>query len=861
MMRISIKIMWRNMTSYIKHPASHIVCGVLFIAVAMVLSGCTDRFAEYEDEEPEWLGPNVYDYLERRGDCRYFCQLIQDCGYYESLKRTGSNTLFFSPDSCFESFFRSEEAVRRGYTSYDRLPQSMKYLMLRSCMVENSQLIERLSQTDHGGTLFRRTTLMEVEDTIPLVGYGDVPHNVYFDRYKDEHMRLLMDASPWTLVQFFPDVMKSLKITDDDMKYICGEGASTQQTFLFQSRIVNQDITCKNGYLHELDRICMMPDNMAGYIRREDRLSTFNHLMDRFCEPVLFRTTSGGERIYELRYFNESAAHPHKTDIDGKISPGTLYFDPGWNLYQYGSSGAAGNHAYEGDMAAMFVPTNEAMDEYFSADPEAEGHDIYVSFGGDWDNVPDQIAADLLKNHQLSSFVNSTPSHFATLKDMAGYDMEISKDNIVGAYVARNGVVYLINKVLPPLDYRSVMGPVKVDQNLKIFNLAMGDSYCQFQYYLRSLKSTYNFFVTPDAYMNSYLDPISAGYTGVRLNSTWDFRLNPNTNAIEAVIRNGMTGDSIGINTSGGISGGLTSRLTDILNQQTLVGQVDPTQEWYVTKGYAPLRLLWGGGRVVAAQGAGNAEPIDVLDEYEKTNGTTRYLKGILRTSPYSVYALLRKHAGASASGSDDDKFKAFYDMCEYCGLFEKNPTLSCAAIDYRLSFLNQYHYSLYIPGNTGVERAVADGVVPSIADIENCQLTPDEEAAGMDLQEKREALRQRMIRFVRYHVQDYSVMIGGERRAEAEFLSNTLNDTTHKFYPVYVSQDGSGIALLDAYNYQRRRRGQSYETVTVSGELNNLMARDLIVNSAATTAATGIETYSYSVMHLLEDGKYLRFE
>jgi len=130
-----------------------------------------------------------------------------------------------------------------------------------------------------------------------------------------------------------------------------------------------------------------------------------------------------------------------------------------------------------------------------------------------------------------------------------------------------------------------------------------------------------------------------------------------------------------------------------------------------------------------------------------------------------------------------------------------------------------------------------------------------------MDLEEKREALRQRMIRFVRYHVQDYSVIVNGEARSEAEFLSNTLNESTHKFYPIYVDQDGSNIQLLDNYNYQRKRRGQGYEKVKVSGELNNLLARDLIVNSAATTAATGIETYSYSVMHLLEDGKYLRFE
>lgn len=834
---------------------------VIGLGLTLFVTSCTDRFEEEENNEPAWLGPNVYDYLEQRGDCRYFCQLIRDCGYYESMKRTGSNTLFFSPDSCFETFFRSADAVKKGYTSYDKLPQSMKYMMLRSCMVENAQLIERLSKTDHGGTLFRRTTMMELEDTIPVVTYADMPHNVYFDRYKDGEMKLLMDASPWTLVQFFPDVMSALKITDKDMKYICGDGASIDRTYLFQSRIVRQDITCKNGYLHELDRICMVPDNMAGYIRNENRLSTFNHLMDRFCEPVLYRTTVDGERIYELRYFNESVSHPHRTDIDGRIAPGMLYFDPGWNLYQYGSSGTNSNNAYEGDMAAMFVPTNEAMAEYFSADPNAEGHDIYESFGGSWDNVPDQIAADLLKNHQLSSFVNSTPSHFGTLKDMAGYDMEIKEDNIVGSYVARNGIVYLINKVLPPLDYRSVMGPVKVDQGLKIFNLAMGDNYCQFQYYLRSLKSTFNFFVTPDEYMKDYLDPISAGYSGVRMNSIYDFRLNTNTNTIEAVVRNAATGDSIGINTSGGISGALTSRLTDILNQQTLVGEIIPGQEWYITKGYAPIRLVWAGDKVVAAQGAGNASPIDVIDEYDKTNGATRYLNGILRTSPYSMYNILRQHAGTSASGSVDDKFKAFYDMCEYCGLFEKNPTTTCAAIDYRLSFLSQYHYSAYIPGNDGVEAAIGDGIIPSISDIENCSLTPEEEAAGLDLEEKREMLRQRMIRFIRYHIQDYSIIVGGQYENEGQFLSSTLNTRTNKFYPIYVDQDGSNVRILDNYNYQRRRQGLSFEKVDVSSELNNIMARDLIVNSAATTAATGIETYSYSVIHLLEDGKYLRFE
>lgn len=834
---------------------------IALACMAVMFGACEDKFASHEDHEPAWLGPNVYDYLSERGDCKYFCRLIEDCGYYETMKRTGSNTLFFSPDSTFEKWFKSEEAIKKGYTSYDKLPLSMKYLLLRSCMIENAQLIERLSLTDHGGVMFRRTTLMEVEDTIPVVSYEDMPHNAYFEAFKDEPIRMLMDGSRWTLVQFFPEVMSALKLTDNDMKYICGPDASTKETYLFQSRIVNKDITCKNGYLHELDKLCMVPNNMAGYIRSEKSLSKFNHLMERFCEPVVYRTTADGEKIYQLQYFNESMAHPHKTDVNGKAAPGLLYFDPSWNLYQNGSSSGSGRNPYESDMAAMFVPTNEAMDAYFSADPSAEGNDIYMSFDGDWDKVPDQIAADLLKNHQMSSFVNSVPSHFKTLKDMAGYEMEISEENIVGSYVGRNGIVYLVNKVLPPLDYRSVMGPVKVDQGLKIFNLAMGDGYCQFQYYLRSLKSTYNFFVTPDSLMVDYLDPISAGYSGVRKNSIWNFRINPNSNTIEAVIHNGVTGDSIGINTAGGTSGALTSRLNDIMNQHTLVGELTPGREWYITKGYAPLRVVWSGAEVVGVQGAGNAEPLKVIDQYDKTNGVTRYLNGILRTSPNSVYSVLRQHAGTSASGSIDDQFKAFYDMCDFCSLFEKNPTTTCAAIDYRLSFLSQYHYNMYVPTNAGVAQAIADGVVPSIDDVNNCTLTAEEEAQGLDLAAKKDELKRRIERFVRYHVQDYSVMVNGELMQENELLSATLNDVTHKFYPIFVTQDGSKLEVMDYYNHQRKRNGQSAVSVTVSADLNNIMTRDLIVNSSATSAATGIETYSYTTIHQLEDGKYLRFE
>jgi uncharacterized surface protein with fasciclin (FAS1) repeats len=831
----------------------------LAVWAMFALSACEEGLSYLEEEEPDWLGANIYDYLKDRGDCTNYVRLIEDCGYTETMRHTGSNTLFFSSDSTFETYFKSEAAIKAGVTSYDKMPPSMKYLLMRNGIVSNAQLVERLSVSDKGGTMFRRTTMMDIEDTIPLVHYADMPKNALFDKFKDQSVRMYMDASTWTLVQFFPDVLSAKKITDDDFKFICGVDRQPDDAYLFGSKIISKDITCKNGYLHELGTLLFPPDNMAGYIRSESKASQFNALMDRFCEPMEYETTPEGEKIYQLRYFNQDlmkTGHSLKTDYNGKTAPGLLYYDPGWNMYAASASSST-QSAYEMDMAAMFVPTNEAMSAYFNSDPTAEGYDLYTAFGGDWSQVPDNIAADFVANHQKCSFIASLPSQFATIKDEAGYEMEIEKENIQSAYVARNGVVYMINKVLPPLDYRSVMGPVKIDQSLKIFNLAMGDTYCQFQYYLRSLKSKFHFFVTPDASMTNYIDPVAQGFTTAK-KSWWKFYLNK-SNAIQATQYSISTGDSIGFNVSGGTSGELTSRLTDILNQQTVVGELVPGQEWYITKGYAPLHITWIGSKVATVKGAGNATAYNVGSIYEKTNGYTYYLNGLAQPSRTSIRQTLAAHAGTSVSGSVDDKFKAFYDICNELGFFVKNPTTTTCALDYKIGFLNQFHYTIYVPTNAAIQAAQAAHVIPTIDEINNCTLTPAEEAAGMSVVEKADSLRDVLKRFIRYHFQDYSIFVKGAACSGTEYLSSTLNSSTNKFFPIYVTQDGTDISLIDYANHQKSASERTPVKVVTTDGLYNLTARDIIVNASTTTSATKMETYSYGVIHQI-DG-VLRFE
>ena len=141
--------------------------GVAFLLASLLMpTSCTDKFDSEEGHNPTWLGSNIYDYLNGRGDCKNFVRLINDEGLKDVMQYSGSNTLFFCNDDAFERFYQNNDM---GIRSYEQMPESLKKLFLRFGVIENAQLIERLSLSDKGAIMLRRTTDMQVSDTIPVV--------------------------------------------------------------------------------------------------------------------------------------------------------------------------------------------------------------------------------------------------------------------------------------------------------------------------------------------------------------------------------------------------------------------------------------------------------------------------------------------------------------------------------------------------------------------------------------------------------------------------------------------------------------------------------------------------------------------
>lgn len=813
------------------------LCFACCLMCASMMS-CTDKFDDEEGNTPSWLGDNIYDYLLQRGDCSQFLQLIDDEGLTETMQLTGSNTVFFANDDAFNRFYQNNNM---GIHSYKDMPNSLKKLFLRFGVIENAQLIERLARNDRGQVLLRRTTNMEVLDTIPVVASVSLPDNEYFKslREKGKPVYLLQDASQWTLVQFFPEVMKDKGITDEDLQFITKSQATTDSAYLYSTPVINQNITCKNGYLHEISNLLLPPDNMAGYIATNGRTNLFNHLMDRFCLPVFYDRTADGDTIWQKVYFNNgSRPISGYTNPETKVNvsaPGLLVFDPGWNLYA--SPTISGSQPYEQTMACMFVPTDEAMDQFFS--PTGEGSDFYEAFGT-WDNVPTAMVADIINSHMKNNFLQALPSKFTTVEDENGYNMGVSVADVEDKYVARNGMIYVTNKVYAPQDYKTVMGPAKIDLNNSVFNLAISNTtYSYYAYLLRAPKNTYYFFVTPDEKMKGYVDPASMGYANSDYHTKLDFYLN-SANQIVATPISIATGDTIRdtgypMGSNGIVNSGMRSRMNEILGTQTIVASYDGEveeriadgQQWFVSNSYAPVHIksLNVGGQV---KGSGNVQPVKITRSFKKSNGRTFEIDGLIQNTTTSIRELME-------SNSD---FNEFFKICDAIGIFS-NTLGTNAALNYRVSFLNQYHYTVYIPTNQAIIDAQVAGKLPTKEQYEN-----EGDA------EKKDSLKQVLTRFVRYHFQDNSIFVNGKKE-ECDYLSSTLNQTTNKFYPIHVKNTGSAITLKSVKG--------TVATVDTSDGHCNLLARDVVVNTSDRERATEVGAYAYAVLHQID--KILDFE
>ena len=101
------------------------------------------------------------------------------------------------------------------------------------------------------------------------------------------------------MTHFLEAQMNEKKIKHSDISFLLNldgtdkewtDADSKKRSYVYDAEIVEQDVTCLNGYYHVLDKVLATPMNMAEVIRTNGQTNLFSILLERFSAPYYDKT-------------------------------------------------------------------------------------------------------------------------------------------------------------------------------------------------------------------------------------------------------------------------------------------------------------------------------------------------------------------------------------------------------------------------------------------------------------------------------------------------------------------------------------------------------------------------------------------
>lgn len=658
-----------------------------------------------------------------------------------------------------------------------------------------------------------------------------------------------------------------------------------------------QDITCQNGYIHILDNVPEQLSSMADIIHSKPQFSIFSELLDRWSYPYFLTVQEqDGQRdsLFSRRYFNTSGNHALKTVVETERAVNGISFDPGWNTYVLYTSG--NRYTMAEDAAAMMVPTNDFMNNYL----HNAGAAIGSKYGYDWKNVPDNVVLDFINNCMQVSFRNTVPSKFKSVKNTASEVMGITTADIDSCFMACNGVVYQLNKVFVAPEHQSVFFPcvLRSDEDLNTIYTTIADTRYEnhatwtvsgeYRSYVNSMSSSYSFLIPRDNVeykltsiqsqpFLEYIDPYSFT-TSTPLG--FRFYVDP-TQTTLPVSAKAFKLDSLGHITDEEVRNQapdmavINNRLRDILDNIIIVhGQrgtqtFRPGQEFYLNKAGGPVQVRFNGATVTGIAGSRQTEagtflevsPEFTFDQTIEGNGVAYLLDSIPQstlTSPFKVMTDTANHP----------EFKEFARLLRTSSFVTQAGSQyeGHTTIDQAITLMNNYHYTAFIPQNAAIEQLIAQGKLPTVdqsdewADYREAlevyqkehesDLTDERNAEIDSLYERAksyEAKIQDVIdNFVRYHIQDGSVFLGGAD-STGVYETQVLDTAMNRFRRLTVNNQQRIMRVTDL-------TGQTANVI--DGDDSNLVGRQYLFGNSSSSSAQKqklIYSSAYAVVHLID--------
>ena len=854
------------------------VCGLLMGAWS--LQSCKDDDILLTGQ-PDWLGNSIYERLQEDGSYSTLLRLVDDLGQTEVLRHTGSKTLFAANDSAFQQWFGHNSW---GISRYEQLSAAQKKLLLNNSMVNNAYLIELLSNVSGNppmeGMCMRRESAVSIYDSVEILSPAKMPNTAPWLKYKDagKSIPLFKDATTPPMIHFLPAYMRYNKISSEDLAILTNHQASDiNEAWVNGQKVLERDITCKNGYIQKVNGVIESTPNMAEIIRQHPNMSMWSHLLDRFSAPYYDangtreynRLYNNEDSVFTLRYFSKRSegGRANENDPNGEAVKATLKYDPGWNQYMYPNTM---NYDLHYDAGAMLVPTNAALEEWW----QNEGKDLRVEYGS-WDSIPDATLSKLINVNMLEIFSTTVPSKFSHVLNDAKEELGIRKEDVDSCFMGCNGVVYLVNKVFTPAEYSSVAYPALAHAStMNVIYWAIDQ--LNFLPYLLSMDSYYSMLLPTNDAMLWYVDPGSYGKVTTVDDATieapeiLEFYYDASKSSSERVQarRYQCTIDAEGNITKGNriqatvARNVINDRLRKLMDQLIIVGDVEDGHEYYKSKGGTMVRVSRDAqGRLVfiggyQAEHGGKMAVINDNEIYPKTNGKSYQINDNMPlSSQNTVYLTLQQH----------EEFSEFLNLLDHDAaemlsikLSNKYNAGMTSQGSKNLRLLDNYNYTVYVPTNESIRKLIDDGLLPTWDDYE---AQTEREWGSEELADSvRSVIKNIIVDFIRYHIQDHSIAVNMAMEDGSyvnPYESMKRNPETGRFYPIRVDFSDGQITLWDVLAQENPTNAALQSHVIKTPGLYNQICREYWYEGSGNSAI--IFMASDAVVHQIDKPLYFK--
>lgn len=964
--------------SNVKHRLSRLLGGLCGAVMMVGLSGCSDDLLV---GTPEWLGTSIYEELETRGNFTTTLALINSSpvandNYRQILSLTGSKTLFVADDAAWERFFAKNKTLPEvnpwhtitSVESFNAAGNELKVRRLfKGMMLNNAYVLDLLGNLasdpsavnveDAADACMRRTTSisnLDMKDEIaqaqypPLkldnaTGVKDIDWWIEVrDKDAITTMPAVLNGQDNTIpsgasflyttngnpdlpsmVHFSPSFAISKGFTGDDVRILSnGVATSTSQTVVNGVAVDpdNSNITCQNGYIHQLVEVPYPVSNMVEKLSYEPNYSIFYKQLQRFSYPyrnaVQMKNIGSEDSVYTVRFINSGDYAKHCALVSNydkdKVATSYLPYDPAWNLYYLYSQ----SYTYQMDAGLMLVPNDTYMTSFLTN----EGRDLTERYAQgqtpSWDLYPDAIVAELMQNCLQSNFLSYLPSNVDKIKDTSQSPIKgLDTSKIGDCFVCGNGVIYGLTMNIVPPAYKDVTSTMLLnkekdeieDKGFSVFyNFIQKDkeipgASAGYASYLGSFDGTqYVLFCPYDKAMRKVIDPSSMTRTGGVGTETgpvlYDYQFDGDKYLPYAVPEGYVYDDATGTVTSTGVFSRMSNyeafAKTDNLNtwyrsnaykllKYIIENHICPvfgvpeggkplTSEYsyYKTKSGAAIKVDWSNGNNVATAGYAGGHQVrygrfvkSPAASDAKANGATLPIEEVLLPSTLSPYKLIQS------------EFPEFFKLWELnanrTDYLDKNDGNTSHKIldenDYAITLLKPYNYTIYAPTKAALDAMVNKYEVPrrswlvAIGKDENevkSNFPGINESELKDLCNIRDSLKLAIDRYLAYHIQDYGVYVG-QKDTTGVFETSLVNLETSLFYGLHVAEV-AGDNSLKVYP-----KGAPGQMVEVDPDKCNLMATQNYYIESKTDAGQELKlgqiySSSYVVIHQIKDNKDL---